>query len=233
MTAVVLLTVLAWAGVAIGCGLGQSRTVSAHLAAAGGGLLFGIAVFWLLPEVAGTTGWAPAGGCALAVAGALWLLDRWLHRIGHSPSHGFLGPLMAATAVHSFLDGWSVRAVGVQPLASAAVTVGLALHKVPEGLALGWIVRRRTGSPRRAFWLSSAVESVTLLGGLAEPRAEQSGEAAFGPWWTALVLAIVAGSFLFLAMHTLWPERKKAGVAPLFAVGFVLAGATAWVAGRG
>ena len=233
MAAVALLTVLAWVGIFIGCGLGQSRTLSADLAAAGGGLLSGIAVFWLLPEIASTTGWWFAAGLAAAVAILLLSLDKFLDRIEHSPRHGVLGPLIVATAVHSFLDGWSVRAVGVQPLANVAVTLGLALHKVPEGLALGWITRRHTGSAMRAVFISGAVEAVTLVGGFVEPRAAYSGEAAFGPWWTAVVLAIVSGSFLFLAMHTVWPERRKRAVVPIFGVGLVLAGATAWVAGRG
>ncbi len=233
MAAVALLTVLALLGVFLGCGLGQSKMLPAHLAAAGGGLLFGIAMFWLLPEIADSTGWWLAAACAVAFAVALLSIDALLDRVGHSPRHGMLGPLVIATALHSFLDGWSVRAVGVGPLTSTAVTVGLALHKVPEGVALGWLTRRNTGSAMRAGVIASAVECVTLLGGFCEPRAAQSGVAAFGRWWSPGVLAIVTGSFFFLAWHTFWPERKKLGIVPVFGAGLAIAGVTAWVAGRG
>lgn len=231
MAAVAFLTVLAILGVFLGSGLGQSKAISSNLAAMGGGLLFGIAAFWILPEVQEVTGWPFAVSVAVAVALVLVGLDFLLDRIGHSPRHGVLGPLILATAVHSFLDGWSVRAVGMRPLASAAVTAGLALHKIPEGLALGWLTRKASGSLTRAIVLSSIAESVTLLGGVAEPRAAQSGEAAFGPWWTGVVLALVAGSFLFLAAHTtIGHGRKDRAVYPTFAGGFLLAGVTAWLA---
>jgi zinc transporter ZupT len=233
MVAAALLTVLALLGVLIGGLLGQSRALSTHLAAAGGGLLFGIAMFWLMPEIAITTGWFLGPGVAAVAATGLFLLDWFLDRIGHSPRHGVLGPLLIATAVHSFLDGWSVSALGIKPLASIAVTLGLALHKVPEGLALGWINRKTTGSASRAIVVSSAVEMVTLVGAFVEPRADRSGEEAFGALWTAIVLAIVGGSFLFLAFHTIWPERKKTGVIPIFAAGVALVGALAWVRQHG
>jgi zinc and cadmium transporter len=233
MTAAALLTVLALLGVFAGSILGQSRALSVHLAAAGGGLLFGIAMFWLLPEIAETMGWWLGAGVAAIAAGLLLGLDWFLDRIGHSPRHGVLGPLMAATAVHSFLDGWSVSALGIRPMASVTVTLGLALHKVPEGLALGWINRKTTGSAARAIVISSAVEMVTLAGAFVEPKADRSGEAAFGPMWTAAVLAVVGGSFLFLASHTVWPERKKAGVLPIFAAGFALIGAFSWIKQHG
>jgi hypothetical protein len=223
-----LLTILALLGIIAGSVLGQSRMLSVHLAAAGGGLLSGICLFWLMPEIAETSGWLVGIGVALAACAGLAGLDRYLLHTGLSPRHGVVGPLLIATAMHSFLDGWSVRAVAIQPLASIAVPIGLALHKVPEGLALGWITRRAMGSTGKAIAASGAVELMTLAGAAIERRADLSGEAAFGPWWTAVVLAVVAGSFLFLGLHTVAADRKKPGVVPVFLVGFATAGATAW-----
>jgi len=227
MAAAWLLTTLALFGVLAGSVLGQSRTLSAHLAAAGGGLLSGICLFWLLPEIAGVSGWI--AGCALAglACATLLLLDRYLAHVGLSPRHGVVGPLLAATSIHSFLDGWSVRALAIQPLTSVAVPIGLALHKVPEGLALGWILRKATHSTSRAVLAGAAVELLTVIGASVEPRADRSGVATFGSWWTAVVLSIVAGTFLFLGFHTVVPERKKAGVVPIFVAAFVAAGVIA------
>jgi len=210
-----VLTLLAWGGAAAGLSLGQSRALSSHLAAAGGGLLFGLALFWLIPEIAVTTGWMAAFGLALAACGALLLLDRGLLHTGHSPRH-VLGPLLLATAAHSFLDGWSVRAISGQRLTDVAVPLGLALHKVPEGVAVGWAARKFLPSAWEAAAVSVGVEAVTLIGAFLEPRVDQTGAARFGEWWTATVVAIIAGSFLFLGFHAVLPARRKAGVMAVF-----------------
>ncbi len=221
-----LLTVLAWAGIAAGIYLSEPRRLSAHLAAAGGGLLFGISLFWIVPEMSETSGKGAAVALALAACGLLAILDRLLLHSGHSPRQGVLGPLFAATAIHSFVDGWSLRALATQPLANIAVPLGLALHKVPEGLALGWVTRRSIDRPWQAMATCAAIEALTVIGAAVEPRANQSGSAAFGPWWTVTVLAIIAGSFLFLGLHAVLPNWKKGGVvtiflATLFVVGIV------------
>jgi zinc transporter ZupT len=229
MPAAWLITVLALCGIFIGALLGQSRGPTSQLAAAGGGLLFGICVFWLVPEIAETSGWFGAIGLAIAVGGGLVLLDRYLVHIGRSPRHGVVGPLLAATAVHSFLDGWSVRALSIQPLANVAVPIGLALHKLPEGLALGWVSRRSFQNTSTAVLAACGVEMLTIAGAWVEPHAERSGSETFGPWWTAVVLAIVAGSFLFLGFHTVVPERKNAGVTPIFVGTFLIVGALAFL----
>jgi zinc and cadmium transporter len=208
MAAAWLLTLLAWGGIAAGSFLGQWRTASSRLAAVGSALLFGIALFLVIPEIAGQLGWAPAFGLALAVCCGLALLDRLLTHGGHS-SREVIGPLLAAAAVHSFLDGWSVRALSIQPFASIAVPLGLALHKIPEGLALGLITRKSMSSSSKALAVSAGVESLTLIGAIAEPGVNQSGTARFGTWWTAIVLAIVAGSFLFLGYHTFLENRHN------------------------
>src|ERR1700719_1216084 len=121
MTAACLLTLLALGGVAAGVYMGQWHRGPSHLAAGGGALLFGIALFLVIPEIARSLGWALAFSLALAVCGGLTLVDRLL-------CHTVIGPLLAAAALHSFLDGWSVRALSIQAFASIAVPLGLALH---------------------------------------------------------------------------------------------------------
>lgn len=219
-----LLTLLALAGVLAGVRLGQSRTLSSHIAAAGGGLLFGIALFWVIPEIAEISGWMIAyllpvlAGCGLIMADWLLIHTRY------SPKQGVVGPLLAATAVHSFLDGWSVRALSAEPLTHMEVTVGLALHKVPEGLALGWIARRASSSPLRAALAAGAVELLTLAGALVEPRANESGSVTFGAWWTTGVLAVISGSFLFLGFHALWPSWRRPSVIGAFVTSLLVVG---------
>jgi zinc transporter ZupT len=211
-----MLTLLAFAGIALGVVLAASARLSDHLSAAGGGLLFGIAVFHIIPEIAGSSGWAAALGLSIAAGCGLFALDRLLLHTGHSPRQGVMAPLLAAAAAHSFLDGWSVRALALQPLAGVAVPLGLALHKVPEGMALGWVARRATTMKFQAVAAAAAVEVMTVVGAWIEPRGNASGAAAFGAPWSAVVLAIIAGGFLVLGIHALLPAHKGRGVLPTF-----------------
>jgi zinc transporter ZupT len=229
MAAAWVLTLLAFAGIACGLFLDRFLRLSDRLSAAGGGLLFGIAIFWVVPEIAEGAGWLVGILLVVAACGGVAGLDRLLLHTGHSPRHGVVGPLLAATAVHSFLDGWSVRALAIQPVANIAAPLGLGLHKIPEGLALGWIVRRSIASKWKAAGAAGAVELMTLAGAFVEPRAYRSGTAAFGGWWSAVVLAIIAGSFLFLGLHALLPARKRADVVAAFIATLGLVGGLALI----
>jgi zinc transporter ZupT len=211
-----LLTLLGLAGVAAGVYLGHARVLSSLLSAAGGGLLFGISLFWLIPEVGLITGRWLALALALLVAGMMAGLDRLLLHAGHSPRQGILWPVLAAMALHSFLDGWSVRALAARPLPEIAAPVGLALHKIPEGIAAGWLARRSTSSGWKAAAAGGVAQLATVAGALVEPSADRLGAARFGDGWPAAVLAIIAGSFLFVGFHAVLPDWKKAGVLAVF-----------------
>lgn len=216
-----LLTSIALICVGAGLFLGRTPFLPAHIAAAGGGLLFGLSLFWVLPEVAESAGRMPAILLALGVCGLLVLLDRMLLHDGQAHGH-VLFPLLAATAVHSFVDGWSVRAIAINPLANLAVALGLALHKGPEGLAVGWICRRSVRNIWKASACGMGVELMTLLGAWVEPGASQSGAHAFGSWWTAFALSIISGSFLFIGIHAVLPNRKRLSVVGTFLLSLAL-----------
>ncbi len=211
-----LITALAIAGI-VGGVIGHVHVPSAPLAAGGGGLLVGICIFWLLPEVVPITGLLRALLLIAAVCGLLLLVDRTV-------GHRFVIPLLAATALHSFLDGWALRTLAIRPLETIAVPIGLGLHKIPEGFALGWIARRWVSKAVTAAALASAVELMTPLGAFVQPFADRGGFAMFGPLWTALVLSVVGGSFLFLGLHAVVPERRKARVVTIFLATFAVVG---------
>src|SRR5204863_3284272 len=81
--------------------------------------------------------------------------------------HGFAAPLILAAALHSFLDGWSVTTVQLAaPLGlRVAVPVAVALHKAPEGMALGGILRASVRSRVVALGWAALAEGSTLAGG--------------------------------------------------------------------
>ena len=211
-----LLTVLALSGAAAGLLLGKRRRFSVYLGAAGGGLLFGIAVFWILPEIASELNWLAAFFLAAIAYFGIALLDRHFEHADSSPGREVIGPLLAAAAIHSFLDGWSLRAVSNQQVANVVVPLGLALHKAPEGLALGWVVGHSFASRPKAMAICFLVEAMTIAGALVEPSVDYSATRAFGAWWMAVVLAVIAGSFSFLGVHAVLPSRRRAGVMAVF-----------------
>jgi zinc transporter ZupT len=198
-----LLTALAVVGVAGGVWL--HRGASTYLTASGGVILFLIASVWIVPEIAATWGWSRALICVGLVAGLFAFADALLLRLGHSPRRGVVAPLIAATAIHSLLDGWSIRTLGSHPLPIGIASIGLGLHKIPEGFALGWVLRKSLHSHIRAFALGVFAELFTLLGAALQPTADRSGLAWFGAAWTSAVLCVIAGAFVFLGLHTVLP----------------------------
>jgi hypothetical protein len=226
-----LITLLAIAGVFAGVSFGTSRMFSSQIAAAGGGLLFGVALFWVLPEIAESSNWLIAVLLAIGASAAIAGIDELLMHAGHSPRSGALAPLLAATSIHCFLDGWSVRAIDGRPMTDIAVALGLALHKIPEGFALGWVIRRASQTARKALVLATGVELLTAVAAYIEPRANSSAASALGSWWTIGVLAVISGAFLYLGFHVVIPERHSRGVVPLFTACLALMAAAAWFKG--
>lgn len=235
-----LLTLAAVGGVIAGVALGQSRSLSPQVIATGGGLLSGISVFWMFPELVADTGWV--WGVLLVASGvaALWLVNRFVMPIcpacsedhdhehcARPPLHGFAAPLLVLIAIHSLLDGWAIRVLGGDTLVSGAVVLGLALHKIPEGLAVGIIGRESVTSNWRAGLFGALAESSTLAGAWIQPAASRAGTLWLGAFWPAAVLGVIAGSFLYLGYHTIHRRRRGRGVLAAFLVTLALVGGAA------
>src|SRR5271156_1660260 len=122
VSSLLLITFVAILSATAGVWLESIGTLSRRMVPFGGGVLIGVALFWVLPEMAEFLGWP---GAAAAVGGGfalLWTIDRFLYTVCPACSHthehddcetrlhGFAGPLLIAAAVHSALDGWTVAA---------------------------------------------------------------------------------------------------------------------------
>ncbi|MGO4884957.1 MAG: ZIP family metal transporter [Bryobacteraceae bacterium] len=197
------------------------------------GVLLGVVFFGLLPELVEETGWAVTGIFFVAGYGLLYWIGRHIapvcpscshdhdHQACHTALHGFAAPMIGAMMLHSFFDGWSIAAA---QLASnhglrLAVTMAVALHKIPEGLALGAIVRASVASRGTALFWSVSAESLTLAGGiLGLAIAPQLGAA-----WITYPLALAAGWLFYLGAHAIHGEWKRRG--PVAACATALTGA--------
>ena len=190
------------------------------------GVLLGVAAFGLLPELALEAGWAASLTLSVVGYGLLIAIDRYAYPIcptcahdhdHHSCAaelHGLAVPLIGAAALHSFLDGWSVStAQFAAPLGlRLAVPLAVALHKIPEGIALGGILRAAMSSRSAALAWSVVAEGTTLVGGAAGLLMAPH----LGTRWILYPLGLTAGWILYLAFHALHSEWKLRGPGPAF-----------------
>jgi zinc transporter ZupT len=190
------------------------------------GVLLGVVGFGLMPELVSEIGWGV--GSALVAAGYCLLIavNRYAYRVCPTCSHdhdhnacekelhGFAAPLVCAAAVHSFLDGWSIAAaqLAAMPGLRVAVPLAVALHKLPEGIALGGILMAAVKSRGAALGWCIVAEGATLVGGALG--------LAMGPHlgtrWITYPLGITGGWLLYLGYHALHEEWRRRG-APAFA----------------
>lgn len=204
---------------AVGIWLTSFHSIVRRLVPFSGGVLVGVSTFWMLPEMAEFFHWPMAIIWIASGVIVLALIDRFVYPVcpACSPAHdhdhcetrlhGFATPLLAAAALHSFLDGWSAVSAQERTSFGAMLLLGIAAHKVPEGLALGVIARASLASKSTAFAWCAIAQSATLAGAaLATMFAPQLGDGTLH-----VLLAIAAGSFLYLGGHAVHGELQRSG----------------------
>jgi zinc transporter ZupT len=209
LTAAALATIVGWAGAGVGVWLTELRRRARLVVPFSAGVLLGVAGFGLAPELASEMGWAAALGMAAAGYGLLLAINRYAYAVcptcAHDHDHasctaelhGFAAPLIGAAALHSFLDGWNVTT---------------ALHKIPEGVALGGILRAALGSRGAALGWCLLAEGATLVGGFAG----LSLAPHLGSRWISYPLGFTAGWLFYLGWHAVHEEWKSRGARPAF-----------------
>ncbi len=187
-----------------------------------GGVLIGVALLWMLPEMAEFFGWPISIAWTMVGFAILLAIDRFVHPLCPACSgthahehcetelHGFAAPLLIAAALHSSIDGWSLAAAHSSSSFGHALVIGLAFHKIPEGIALGAIMRASVASRWAALGACALAQSATLAGGGLELLfATQLSERNLHA-----LLAIAAGSFLYLGGHAVHGEVRRSGAGP-------------------
>jgi zinc transporter ZupT len=220
-----LITGIAILSAACGVWLTSLHSLARRLVPFAGGVLIGVAAFWVLPEMAEFLDWPGALAWITAGFALLWVIDRFVYPVCPACSHphdhehcsatlhGFAPPLLLAAALHSALDGWSVMAAG-NGAAQLGASFGLAIaiHKIPEGLALGVIVRAALDSRKAALGWCALAEGATLAGAALEM--------VLAPYLSQyalhVLLAVAGGSFLYLGAHAVHGEWRRSGMGPTF-----------------
>jgi ZIP family zinc transporter/zinc and cadmium transporter len=218
-----LITALAIASAAVGVWLGSNKALARKLVPFGGGALIGVALVWVLPEMADYFRWPVAVAWLTGGVAVLALIDRFVYPVcpACAPTHdhehcstrlhGFATPLLAASALHAALDGWGAAA-GESSRLSLGVVAAIMAHKVPEGLALGVIARAALRSRRQAFLWCVLAQVATLVGAALESVLAPH----LGDYGLNALLALAGGSFLYLGGHAVHGEIRRSGGHPAF-----------------
>jgi ZIP family zinc transporter len=134
--------------------------------------------------------------------------------------------LVLAITLHNFPEGLAVGvafgavAAGLPSAtlpAAVALTIGLGIQNLPEGMAVALPVRRAGASRGRSFWYGQ-------LSGMIEPVAGVLGAAivivsrAILPY----ALAFAAGAMIFVVIEEVIPEAQHSGNADLTTLGAML-----------
>lgn len=214
-------------------GGGGERTAAGAMGFASG-IMIGLSAFEMLPSAAGALsgvmGETPAvfAAAAIALIGAalVMLAERALDRAsaGRGEGNGGQGGgrltragIAAAIviALHNLPEGVAIGGTGAAEL-SGGITVALmiALHDVPEGMAIGAPLAGGGVSAGRAI-LAAAASGITTVIGAAIGLA--AGSVA---WAGAVAVAAAAGSMLAATFSSLLPETYALSDSrpPVFAV---------------
>jgi zinc transporter ZupT len=237
---------LALAGGSVSAMAGLSHQRLCALISLAAGTLLGVTVFSILPESWGVMNWwelALAFGSGYVV---FWFISKFVYHVcpacaashfDEATTHRFgeiASALVIALAIHSTMDGVALvaghEANGhTQSHAANAqldwsLLLAVCVHKVPEGLALGGLLKGAGNSRAKVMTWVAAVESTTLLGGALGIFVLRD----ISTFWLAAVLAHAGGGFFFLATHAVLGELVKHGktlVLASFAIGLaVIAG---------
>jgi zinc transporter ZupT len=113
--------------------------------------------------------------------------------------HGFSVPLVIATSIHAFIDGWGMTVAQNAGAGSmrTAVPIAVLLHKIPEGLALGVMLHASLKSRMTAAAWGTASELTTAIGALVALSLLPGAN----PVWARDLLAVAGGTFLYLGFH--------------------------------
>ena len=152
------------------------------------------------------------------------LLRGFRHRHGGRDRRSYLmraGMLTAiGIAIHNLPEGLAVFSSGITGDRSFGflVAVAIALHNIPEGISVSIPIWEATGSRNRAFLYSFAA-------GLAEPLGAVIGYAILFNFLTTTViyslLAFAAGIMVYISLDELLPTAHLYGKAHLVIIGVI------------
>ncbi len=132
------------------------------------------------------------------------LVDTWG---GHTAiiSVGACWAAVVGLFLHAFLDGVGIVAsFMIHPTVGALVFIAVFLHKIPEGSSLTSILGAAQQGTRVVVIAAAGTALMTIAGGFAA-----WGVGMAQPPWIYPLLALSAGTFLFIGASNLIPATQK------------------------
>lgn len=183
------------------------------------GALFGAAAFSILPEAVGALSFIELIIALVSGYFVFWLISKYYFHVcpACSASHfdeqttkrfsEIVLLMITALSFHSFFDGVALTNGGDHLHGdSNSIFFAIAVHKIPEGLALASLMLGAGYRRIKIITYVTLVELTTVLGAIAGVfliKAEIS-HVVFG-----LLMAHIAGGFIFLAFHAIMGEMLK------------------------
>jgi zinc transporter ZupT len=214
-------------GAVLGIYVMRSRRVSGKFTTISAGVMVGVALFWILPDMTQKSGMVHAAltvGVALA---ALYGIDRFIypvcpccthrerhdasagaHRPHASAAGGTLIPLVIAICIHNLFDGWTAAVAGYAGTSpGSGIAVGLIAHKIPEAVVFGLMLRAATNRPNVPLFSAGLTGLAILAGGAAHSGLWMLSETIV----IATSLALACSSFLFAGAHIFLRQQRHTG----------------------
>jgi zinc and cadmium transporter len=187
-----------------------------HLVSYAVGMLLGVALLSILPEVLGDLSPARTGVALLAGIMAFFILEKlvlWHHsHTEDCQTHDHPGRpgalILIGHAFHSFVDGVAIgAAVQTSVPLGVSTAVAVALHEVPQQVGDFAVLLHAGYARRRALGLSILSAAGAVAGTIAAFLAFASL-----PGVLPYALAVAAASFLYISMADLIPDLHKGHV---------------------
>jgi zinc and cadmium transporter len=179
------------------------------------GALFGDAIIHLLPETFASFN-TPDTAALFVLVGILlfFILEKFLHwHHHHGPEHEHevspvkpLGKIiLVSDGIHNFIDGIIIAASYMVSIeVGIATTIAIILHEIPQEIGDFAILIHAGYTKARALFLNFLSGLISIAGALfALSLLELSSSI------TPVLIAIAAGSFLYIAGSDLVPELHK------------------------
>ena len=174
------------------------------------GTLLGVALLALVPEALEALPAPAALGALLAGILGFFMLEKlviWRHcHTADCDAHDSSAALiLIGGGLHNFTDGAIVGAAVLTSLPLGITTaLAVAAHQIPQEVGDYAILLDAGYSRRRAFAMNALSASTCALGAVAVYAA-----ASWAPTALPYVLAVAAGSFLYVAMSDLIPGLHR------------------------
>jgi zinc transporter ZupT len=199
----------------------QSAQLSRKITAVSSGVMLGVGLFWILPDITQSAGILHAFLSVTVAITALFGVDRYIYPVCPCCSHlahstcqrlpDALLPLVIAIGVHNLFDGWTAGiALHSAGMLRSGIVMGLIAHKIPEGLIFGMMLRA-TSSKRNVLLPSALITGLCILAGYNMYGEMKLVQASL---LVTLSMAIACASFVFVGLHSFQLQRRRTGTKP-------------------